>query len=284
MLNQVFPLHVDAADGSERLTSQPDARLCMYILDTDQELYIRKRPLILMCPGGGYAHTSNREAEPLAMRFLAMGYHVAILRYSCIPAVYPVALLELAEAMKIIHAHAKEWCVDSDKIIVQGCSAGAHLAASLGVFWHEKWLADKTGVPGEQLKPTALILCYPVITSGEYAHRGSFDALLAGQCTPELLERVSLENHVTSQTPPVFLWHTFSDESVPLENTLLFAGALRKKEVPFELHIYPEGKHGLSAADELTAYPDGSGIQKECQTWLPLVQTWLKTSICGEKE
>ncbi|MGN0140735.1 MAG: alpha/beta hydrolase [Roseburia sp.] len=273
MRNEVISLHVKG--------SQPGARLCTYILDTDQELLIKKRPMILMCPGGGYTHTSNRESEPIAMRFLAMGYHVAILRYSCAPAVYPTALLEAAEAMRLIHANAKEWHVDADKIIVQGCSAGGHLAASLGMFWHEKWLSEEAGVDNAQLRPAGMLLCYPVITSGEYAHRGSFEALLAGQYTEEMLERVSLEKQVTEHTPPVFLWHTYTDASVPVENSLLLAWALRKHQIPLEFHLYPVGRHGLATCDEQAAHEDGRGIQKECQSWLPLAQVWLK-GITGQ--
>lgn len=256
--------------------SLPDTRLCTFILNTDQELWLKKRPLILMCPGGGYEYTSDREAEPLALRFMAMGYHVAILRYSCAPAVYPTALLELAQAMKIIREHSKEWNVDADKIFVQGCSAGGHLAASFGMFWHEKWLAEKTGVSNDILKPAGMLLCYPVITSGEYAHRGSFEALLKGQYTEEMLQRVSLEKQVTEHTPQAFIWHTYTDGTVPVENSLLLIQAMRKYDIPAEFHMYPEGGHGLATCDEQTAHADGSGIQKECQSWLPLAQTWLK--------
>ena len=177
--------------------SLPGARLCIYIQEKSRELRIKERPLILLCPGGGYEWTSDREAEPMAVQFLAMGYHVAVLRYSCAPAVFPTALLELAEAMKLIHAHAAEWGVKEDQIYVEGCSAGGHLAASLGVFWHESWISERAGVTNEILRPAGLILCYPVITSGEYAHRGSFEALLKGQKTEEMLEKVSLEKQVT---------------------------------------------------------------------------------------
>lgn len=267
MLTEVFQIK---AEGS-----LPGAKLCTYIMDTNEELLIQKRPLILLCPGGGYTHTSDRESEPIAMRFLAMGYHVAILRYSCAPAVYPTALLELAQAMKLICDYAEEWKVDADKIFVQGCSAGGHLAASLGVFWQEKWLADKTGVSNEVLRPAGLVLCYPVITSGEFAHRGSFENLLRGQYTEEMLERTSLEKQVTEQTPPVFLWHTFTDGSVPVENSLLLVAALRKHGISTEFHMYPVGGHGLATCDEQTAHPDRHNIQVECQSWLALVKTWL---------
>lgn len=255
--------------------SLPGARLCTYILEPSKELMIKERPLILLCPGGGYEWTSDREAEPLAMRFLAMGYHAAILRYSCAPAAYPTALLELASAMKLIHEHEEEWNVKGNQIYVQGCSAGGHLAASLGTFWHETWISKKLGVESEKLRPAGLILCYPVITSGEYAHRGSFDALLKGQNTVEMLDRVSLEKQVTANMPPAFLWHTYTDDCVPAENSLFLVQAMRQYQIPVEFHMYPVGGHGLSTCDAQSANAEGYGVQEECQSWLPLVKAWL---------
>ena len=157
-----------------------------------------------------------------------------------------------------------------------GCSAGGHLAASIGVNWQEKWLAEKVGVKQDWLKPAGMILCYPVITSGEFAHRGSFDMLTKGQESEELLEELSLEKHVSEHTPETFIWHTVTDTCVPVENSLFFVSALHQHNVPVEFHLYPVGHHGLSTADKLTQNTDGSGIQEQCQTWLPLLRTWLE--------
>ena len=164
---------------------------------------INDRPLILLCPGGGYTRTSDREAEPMALKFLAMGYHAAVLRYSCAPAEYPTSLKELAYSIKFLREHAKEWHIDPHKIVVEGCSAGGHLAASLGVFWDEDFLAESQGLSAsehELLRPDGLLLCYPVITSGEFAHRGSFENLL-GSRQEELGEKLSLEKQVTNKVP-----------------------------------------------------------------------------------
>ena len=167
----------------------------------------------------------------------------------------------------------------SDQIYAEGCSAGGHLAASLGVFWHESWISERAGVTNEILRPAGLILCYPVITSGEYAHRGSFEALLKGQKTEEMLEKVSLEKQVTEHMPPVFLWHTFTDDCVPVENSLLLIAAMRKVNVPVEFHMYPAGGHGLSTCTEQSMNVDGYGVQEQCQSWLPLVRTWLAEKV-----
>ena len=278
MLHETIPIQVEG--------SLPDTRLVTYILDHADNIKIDKRPLVLLCPGGGYQYTSEREAEIFAMQFLAMGYHAAVLRYSCAPARYPVALTELAAAVLLIRENAEKWHVNPNQIIVQGCSAGGHLAASLGVFWQENFLAEALGLQAEQkelLRPDGMILCYPVITSGEFAHRGSFENLL-GEHEAELAAKMSLENQVTDKTPPAFIWHTFTDGSVPVENSLMFVSALRKAGVSTEFHMYPCGGHGLGLANRLSMSASGSGIQEECTSWISLVHTWMESRyIKGEQ-
>jgi Esterase/lipase len=256
--------------------SQEYARLCTYIIDHSDEIAIDERGFILICPGGGYTMTSDREAEMTAFQFLAKGYHVGILRYSTRPSVFPVALLELGKAMSIVRGHAKEWRVNPDKIVVQGCSAGGHLTASLGVFWNEKFVSDQLGIDNETIKPNGLILNYPVITSGELAHRGSFEALLNGIETKELLEKVSLEKQVNETVPRTFIWHTYEDELVPVENSLLFVQALNKFKIPMEFHMYEHGEHGLGLANNLTVGVRGEGLCKQCENWVELACTWLE--------
>lgn len=260
--------------------SSKDARLYMYLLDSSKEFQAGLiRPVIIICPGGGYAKTSDRESEPVAMRLLAMGYHVGILRYSVAPAQFPTALLELAEVMKLVHENAGAWCVDESKIFVQGFSAGGHLAATLGIFWNSDFLAEQTKLTPDILKPAGMILCYPVITSKKkYAHSGSFHNLLGDQYK-ELKKKVSIEKQVTEHTPPCFIWHTSSDQTVPVENSLMLAKALSAAKVPYELHVYPEGVHGLSLADDTTKNQDGSKYCEHVQSWIDLLQIWLK-DIC----
>ena len=252
--------------------------LYTYFLDSSIEMRPNeKRPVILMCPGGGYEMTSDREAEPMAMQFLAMGYHVAILRYSVCPVRYPAALLQVAESVLYLKEHADEYHIDPEKIVVQGCSAGGHLAANYGIAWNSPFLTKLMGMENdpEQLCVAGLLLCYPVITSGEKAHEESFRNLL-GKQYEEKKEELSLENQVTPDTPPTFLWHTATDETVPVENSLYFFQACLQQGVSAELHIYPVGGHGLSLANEETCRANGIGVQKECQSWIGLAQTWLK--------
>lgn len=272
MIHETFSLQVEG--------SQPDARLVTYMQEYSESMAVRERPLVLLCPGGGYSYTSDREAQPIALQFLAMGYHVAVLRYSCAPARYPTALLELAASVRLIREHAAQWHVDPDKLVVQGCSAGGHLAASYAMFWNQNWLREKAGVPetdAQLLRPNGLLLCYPVITSGEFAHRGSFDNLIGD--LPEkdrLLRLLSLENQVGSHVPPVFVWHTYEDQAVPVENSLLLVSALRRAGIPTEFHMYPRGGHGLALATTFTQTSDGGAVQPECAGWIELAHTWLE--------
>lgn len=256
--------------------SGKDVCLETYILgDVMDGARNRKTPLVLICPGGGYAMTSNREAEPIALQFNSMGYQAAVLRYSCAPAVYPTALCEVAQSVKLIREHAEDWNVDAEKIIVMGFSAGGHLAASYGVFWNESWLTEKMQCDKKLLKPNGLVLCYPVISSKEeIAHQDSIKNLL-GESYPEMKEQVSLEDKVGKHTPKTFLWHTFTDPVVPFWNSFRFAEALGKAGVPMEYHLYPQGGHGLSLANEQTANEEGKGVEKVCQSWVPLLRSWM---------
>lgn len=257
--------------------SQEYARLCTYLLDSSREFQEGLlRPMVILCPGGAYARASDREGEPIAMKLLAMGYHVGVLRYSAAPSAYPTALLELSEAMLLIHANAPEWHVDKNNIFVQGSSAGGHLAACLGVFWNRPFLYERIGVSPELLKPRGLILNYPVITTNpKYTHEGSLRNLL-GASFDERIDEVSIEKQVSDHMPPCFIWHTFTDPVVPVENSLLLAQALRSAGVSTELHIYPVGGHGLSLGDESSSAKDMSAVCRPVQSWISLLGIWLK--------
>ena len=259
-----------------------DTYLETFFLSVTESFTVQERPLILVCPGGGYHFTSEREAEIIAMQFNAMGYHTAVLRYSCKPAQFPTALLELSRAVAHLRAYAQKYMIDPERIAVLGFSAGGHLAASLGVFWNTEWFAkirEEAGVAltAQEIKPDGLILAYPVITSGEYAHRDSFTDLLGEERAKDSwwLEKMSLEKQNLKDVPPVFLWHTSYDSSVPLENSLYFATQLIKARKPLEYHIFPGDVHGISLADWRTRsekrMEDTAAVQ-----WIGLVHTWLE--------
>jgi len=254
-----------------------NAILTTYVQDNSPEIDIsRKRPAVLICPGGGYGFVSDREKEPVAIRFLAEGFNVFTLKYDTAPlARHLQPLLDVSRAMWIIRENADKWNVSPDKIAVCGFSAGGHLAASLGVFWYEDCIAVPTGMQAGINRPNALILCYPVISSGGHAHRGSFENLLGTEGSAEMLDMMSLEKRVNENTPPAFIWHTFDDNTVPVENSLLFAGALREKGIPFDLHIFNSGVHGLSLCNgETAAAPEL--VNPRAGAWFGLCAAWLK--------
>lgn len=254
-----------------------EARLLVYRIDTNKNAPDRKRPVVIVCGGGGYEYISDREQEAIVLKFLAMGYHACLLEYSVAPNVFPTALLELADAVAFVREHASEWMVEEDKIVTCGFSAGGHLAASLGVFWNREMVYETLGRRPEDIKPNGQILCYPVITSGEKAHRGSVEKLLRAECEDkEKLELVSLEKQVTADVPKTFLWHTLTDQAVPVENSLAFADAMNRCGVNFEMHIYPVGGHGLSLATEETGGNDENLVQPYCASWIDMVERWMK--------
>ena len=249
--------------------------LYTYLWDNSRELYDgRKRPIVLLCPGGGYEMTSDREAEAMALKFMTMGCHAAVLRYSVAPARYPEALLQLAEAVRLVRKKAREWYIMEDAVVVQGSSAGGHLAACLGVFWKKDFLLERLACGSEEIRPNRLIFSYPVISAGEYIHEGSFRNLL-GEDWEQRKDFFSLEEQISKDTPPSFLWHTASDASVPAENSLLFLSGLRRYKIPVEFHLYEAGAHGMGTAGPLSMDAHGGGVQKECENWMELACNWL---------
>jgi acetyl esterase/lipase len=241
-----------------------------YLLKSDAA-----RPAVLILPGSGYVQCSPREAEDLALGFNAGGYHSFVLWYSCAPRRHPIPLLDCARAFTVIRSRVGEWKLDASRLGMMGFSAGGHLALSETIFYQENF-ATCPGIKPELGRADALMLCYPVISSGEFAHRGSFNALLGEKPDPALVESLSLEKHISADVPPVFLWHTYTDELVPVENSLLLAGALRRAGIPLEMHIFPEGRHGLSLAIPETSDGDNENINLHAAQWFKLCLNWVK--------
>lgn len=256
------------------------ANLAVYFQEASPELKNSiARPCVLVIPGGGYAMRSDREAEPIALAFAARGFQTAVLQYPVAPSRFPESLFCLAEAVAWLRANAGENNINPSQITTCGFSAGGHLAASLGVFWSSGFLSEKLGIDSKLIQPNRQILCYPVITSGKYAHVSTFDNLLGADASEEEREKVSLEKFVNAFVPPSFIWHTFEDQIVPVENSLMFADELRKHNVPFELHIYSEGVHGLSLSSDVTMDGDGGSVFPDNENWLDMACRWLKRPV-----
>jgi len=233
------------------------------------------RPAVLVLPGSGYFRCAPKEGEPIALQFNAKGYHAFVLWYSCAPRRHPVPVRDCARALTLIRQNAAEWRVDPAKVAMLGFSAGGHLALSEALFYDKDFTACP-GVDVSRARPDLLILCYPVVTSGPYAHPGSFECLLGDKKDdPALRGLMSLENQIRPDTPPVFLWHTYTDQAVPVENSLFLAAALRRAGVPLELHIFPEGQHGLALATRETMSGDSKNLVPAAAQWMPLCAQWL---------
>lgn len=223
-------------------------RLTCYTTRTAQKVSpCRKKPAVLILPGGAYRWTSPREAQPIALRFLAKGWAAFVLEYSCAPSGFPVALREACYAMRYIRRNAESWEIDPHMVAAMGFSAGGHLCGCLGTMYDCPEVADIGDAA--LLRPDALGLCYPVAVSWGRTHSESFENISGGD--EALQRRLSLDKCVRPDMPPVFLWHTRDDGSVPCRNSLVLAAALEEAGVDFAMHIYRHGRHGLSTADEM---------------------------------
>ncbi len=277
-----------------------------YISKNSEEITTdKKRPTVIICPGGAFLATTDREAEPVAMRFVAQGYNAIVLRYNTYfgkkvtdrknppkgndKSAYPQPLFDIAKAMLIVRENAENWLVDNDKIVLCGFSAGGNVVANMGVHWQDELLKEKFNVGSEMFKPNAIILGYAltdhtVMKKGvsannegakkfaELANKAAFGKEYPSE---EELKEASPVNYVTENVPPIFIWHTADDAAVYVANSLGFASTLSKYKVPYELHIFETGVHGLSLCDETTAANENQ-INPGCQQWLGLAINWLR--------
>ena len=287
-----------------------DVTLTTYILeDSPEMLNGKRRPAVIVCPGGAYLSCSDREGEPIAMAFANMGYHAFVLRYGVysegvpgmfMPApgtevpvkdhcVHPNPIRDIARAMLEIRAHADEWLVDVDRIAICGFSAGAHNCAMYATNWHKPVISDYFGEPAEHFRPAACILGYTLSdyiymkdaagTATDPFAAGLFAAssvALLGSATPDdtLLAEVSPALSVTEHTPPTFLWATAEDSLVPVQHTILMSKALADGHIPFEMHIFENGPHGLATATQSSASAL-SYCRPEVARWIPMCEVWL---------
>lgn len=248
--------------------------LTTYILDNSYEISLeRKRPAMLVIPGGAYAMCSFREAEPIAIQYLSKGLNAFVLDYSVKPVTYPCQLLEACMSMIYIRENAKELNVDIDHVCACGFSAGGHLTGMLATMWDEKEVKDILGDKISLARPDAVILSYPVISSKEIGHKGSIINLTGNK--EEMFPKFSLEDRVNENSVPAFIWTTADDTCVPSENSLVMACAYKKYNIPFELHIFPKGNHGLGLATEETATCNHH-VNPSAAQWMDLTEVWLK--------
>lgn len=238
-LYEYFKLNRNGANGGY---------LTVYARTESAEMKRRIRPAMLVLPGGAYTMISDRESEPVALKFLDKGYSSFVLSYS-VYTKYPTPLHEAQMAVAYIRDNAEFYNVDSNRICAVGFSAGGHLTGLLATAKTDEAIL-KRGI--DELKPNAVILSYPVVTMGEFTHVGSRDNISGGN--EKLYDALSVEKRADKNSVPAFIWHTYEDSAVPLENSLMLASAYRNNNVPFALHIFERGWHGLSFADEETNF------------------------------
>lgn len=224
------------------------------------------RPAVIVCPGGAYGARACHEGEPIARWLNGLGISAFVLRYRVKPYTYPCALLDVQRAIRTVRYKAERFRINPNKIGVLGFSAGGHLASNAGTSYDKGNEDAEDVIERESCRPDLLVLCYPVITLKDpFTHAGSRENLLGKGAELDKAERLSSEANVTGDTPPTFLWHTSDDEDVPVENSLMFAAALSKHKVLFDLHVYAKGSHGLGLAEDKEHTGEWTAA---CASWL----------------
>ena len=246
-MQTAIPLWPDGAPGAHGTNATDIPSLTPYLPEGTNAT----GAAMVICPGGGYGMLASHEGKDYALWLNQHGVTCYVLKYR-LGSVYhhPAMLNDAARALRWVRAHAADYKVDSHRVGIIGSSAGGHLASTLLTHFDAGNPNSPDVVEQQNSRPDLGILCYAVITMGEFTHKGSKQNLLGANPSPELVQLLSNELQVTTNTPPCFLWSTFEDKVVPMENTMMFAEALRKNHVPFALHIYEKGAHGMGLKDK----------------------------------
>ena len=288
----------------ERIELRQDGTSCLDVLALDPEIStgkVKKRPALVICPGGAYLTHAPREAEPVAARFLGMGYQTFILRYPTYiadhrkpldshdvrfneSAPWPEPLIDAMQAMAWVRAHADELCIDASHIYMLGFSAGAHLTCSLAERFDDEAFLKRAGTDARMARPDGIILCYPMLSAdgvlnapaGHEEYVRMLKRAFFGTDTPraEQYEAMRLTHHVRPDMPRTFIWHTTEDELVSPQETLEFTSALLSAGVPCELHLFERGPHGQSLCDETSA-ANATHLNPEAAIWPKLAHAWM---------
>ena len=269
----VFPLWPEGAPGALGKTDKDTPTLTAYRPEPAQVT----GGAIVICPGGGYGGLANYEGEHYARFLNEQGIAGFVLKYRLGSSGYrhPVMLQDAARAVRTVRARAGEWKLDPKRVGIMGSSAGGHLASTLLTHFDAGKPDADDPIERQSSRPDLGILCYPVITLGEFTHQGSKNNLLGKEPMPDLVRELSNELQVTKETPSCFVWHTYEDKAVPVENSLQFAAALRKAGVPFDLHIYQKGPHGLGLGSHDYDSAKWHPWTRDCVFWLK-EQGWAR--------
>jgi len=262
------PLWKDGAPGAKGTTDKDIPTLTVFLADPAKAT----GAAMVICPGGGYGGLADHEGSHYARYLNEQGIAGFVLKYRLGSAGYrhPVMLQDVSRALRTVRARADEWKLDTKRIGIMGSSAGGHLASTLLTHFEDGKADSADPIERVSSRPDLGILCYPVITMGELTHGGSKKNLLGDNPSPELMMELSNELQVKKDTPPTFIFHTYEDKAVVVENALMFANALKKAGVPFEMHIYEKGAHGLGLGSRVYGEGERHPWAQQCATWLKL--------------
>lgn len=259
-----MPLWPEGAPGAQGSQPEDTPSIQLYPAPADKAT----GAAIVVCPGGGYARLASHEGHDVAVWLNSLGVTAIVLKYRLGPKYqHPAMLNDAQRAIRTTRAKAAEWKIDPNRVGIMGFSAGGHLASTAATHFDAGSAQASDPIERQSSRPDLLILGYPVVTlTDPYAHKGSRQNLLGQNPAPELIELLSNEKQVTDKTPPTFFFHTADDSGVPVENSLMFAAALRRAKVPYELHVYETGRHGVGLAKDNPAL----------STWPKLLENWLR--------
>ena len=264
-MKNAIPLWSDGAPGALDTSSNDIPTLTPYLCESNAT-----GAAMVICPGGGYGSLAPHEGNDYALWLNQHGVTCFVLKYRLGSHGYhhPAMLNDAARAVRWVRAHADDYKIDTKRVGIMGSSAGGHLTATLLTHYDAGDTNSTDVIERQSSRPDLGILCYAVVTMGEFTHQGSKNNLLGKNPPPELVKLLSNELQVTSNTPPCFLWTTFEDKAVPMENTLLFAEALRKNHVPFALHVYENGAHGMGLGNHKNPAAPLHPWTGDCLFWL----------------
>jgi acetyl esterase/lipase len=262
-----IPLWPGGAPGALGTTTNDIPTLTPYLPDATNAA---TGAALVICPGGGYTGLAAHEGNDYALWLNQHGVACFVLKYrlGSHGYHYPVEFEDVTRAIRWVRAHAADYKIDPNRVGIMGSSAGGHLSSMALTHFDSGDTNSPDPVERQSSRPDLGILCYPVITMGEFTHGGSRNALLGTNRSPEMVKYLSSELQVTTNTPPCFLWTTFEDGAVPMENSMMFADALRKNRVPFDLHIYQKGGHGMGLGDRTPPFAHPHPWAGDCLFWL----------------
>jgi acetyl esterase/lipase len=265
--NMTFPVWPDGAPGALGKEAKDVPTLTVYLAAPDKAT----GAAIVICPGGGYAHLADHEGSHYARWLNEQGIAGFVLKYRLGSGGYrhPAMLLDAARAVRTVRTRADEWNLDAKRIGIIGSSAGGHLASTLLTHWDNGNTNAPDAIERQSSRPDLAILCYPVVSlSDAFAHKGSRANLLGTNPPPELVKELSAELQVNQDTPPTFIWSTAEDKTVPVENSLTLATAMRRAGAKFDLHIYERGPHGIGLGNKTFDAANFHPWTRDCEFWL----------------